>query len=79
MTATRGWVPASVVLTGDYKVVPTDDDIYSPVTWRLDNALLRPNARHAYAQLLQQGWTDTKLVRAAMPDCASTISCSAGP
>lgn len=46
-----------VVLAGDYNVVPTDADIYSPKTW-LDNALLQPEARLAYAQLLKQGWTD---------------------
>ena len=46
-----------VVLAGDYNVVPTDADIYSPATWR-DNALLQPEARDAYARLLQQGWVD---------------------
>jgi exodeoxyribonuclease-3 len=46
-----------VVLAGDYNVVPTDADIYSPTTW-LDNALLQPEPRLAYARLLEQGWTD---------------------
>lgn len=46
-----------VVLAGDYNVVPTDADIYSPVTW-LDDALLQPEPRDAYARLLKQGWTD---------------------
>ncbi len=46
-----------VILAGDYNVVPTDADIYSPKTW-LDNALLQPQARAAYARLLKQGWTD---------------------
>jgi exodeoxyribonuclease-3 len=46
-----------VVLAGDYNVVPTDADIYSPVTWR-DNALLQDEQRQAYARLLKQGWTD---------------------
>lgn len=46
-----------VVLAGDYNVVPTDDDIYSPATWR-DNALLQNEPREAYARLLKQGWTD---------------------
>lgn len=46
-----------VVLAGDYNVVPTDADIYSPKTW-LDNALLQPAPREAYARLLKQGWTD---------------------
>ena len=47
-----------VVLAGDYNVVPTDADIYSPKTW-LDNALLQPEARAAYARLLKQGWVDS--------------------
>jgi exodeoxyribonuclease-3 len=46
-----------VVLAGDFNVVPTDADIYSPASW-LDNALLQPEARDAYARLLKQGWTD---------------------
>jgi exodeoxyribonuclease-3 len=47
-----------VVLAGDYNVVPTDDDIYNPETWR-DNALLRPEPRQAFSRLLDQGWTDS--------------------
>jgi exodeoxyribonuclease III len=46
-----------VALIGDYNVVPTHADIYSPKTW-LDNALLQPEPRDAYARLLSQGWTD---------------------
>ena len=46
-----------VVLAGDYNIVPTDADIYNPRSW-LDNALLQPEARKAYARLLDQGWTD---------------------
>ena len=52
------WASGSpVVLAGDFNVVPTDADIYSPESWR-DNALLQPEAREAYARLLAQGWTD---------------------
>lgn len=47
-----------VVLAGDYNVVPTDADIYSPASW-LDNALLQPQTRAAYARLLEQGWLDS--------------------
>ena len=47
-----------VVLAGDFNVVPTDADIYSPDHWR-DNALLQPEPRKAYARLLAQGWTDS--------------------
>jgi bifunctional non-homologous end joining protein LigD len=46
-----------VVLLGDWNVVPTDDDIYQPDTWRTD-ALLQPAVREAYAAVLAQGWTD---------------------
>lgn len=50
--------PAPVVMMGDYNVVPTDADIYSPKSWRKD-ALLQPAPRTAYAKLLGQGWVDT--------------------
>ena len=53
-----------VVLAGDFNVVPTDADIYSPATW-LDNALLRPEPRAAFARLLAQGWVDA--IRARHP------------
>ena len=46
-----------VVLLGDWNVVPTDADIYKPDTWR-DDALLQPEAREAFARILDQGWTD---------------------
>jgi exodeoxyribonuclease-3 len=46
-----------VVLAGDYNVVPTDADIYSPKSW-LDNALLQPESRAAFRRLVGQGWTD---------------------
>lgn len=49
---------APVVMAGDYNVVPTDADIYSPKSWMRD-ALLQPAPRAAYAKLLDQGWTDT--------------------
>lgn len=41
----------------DWNVVPTDLDIYKPDTWR-DNAVLQPEPRDAFAEVLQQGWTD---------------------
>ncbi len=46
-----------VVMAGDYNVVPTDEDIYNPRSWRKD-ALLQPESRECYRRLLQQGWTD---------------------
>jgi len=53
------------VLAGDYNVVPTDDDIYSPASW-LKDALLQPESRAAYRRLLAQGWTDA--IRHLHPD-----------
>ena len=47
-----------VVMAGDFNVVPTDADIYSPRSWRKD-ALLQPESRENYGRLLAQGWTDS--------------------
>jgi exodeoxyribonuclease-3 len=46
-----------VVLAGDFNVVPTEADIYQPNHWQGD-ALVDPQARAAFARLLEQGWTD---------------------
>ena len=54
-----------VILAGDYNVVPTDVDIYNPRSWRHD-ALLQPETRERFAQLLAQGWTDA--TRAKFPN-----------
>ena len=51
-----------VVLAGDYNVVPTDEDIYNPRSWRKD-ALLQPQTRECYQRLLTQGWTDALRTR----------------
>lgn len=48
-------VPA--ILCGDFNIVPTDRDIYNPSSWR-ENALLQPEPRRAFADLMDQGWTD---------------------
>src|SRR5580704_712723 len=53
-----------VVLAGDYNVVPTDLDIYPTKSWDKD-ALLQPESRAAYANLLTQGWLDA--IRALHP------------
>ena len=50
-----GAVPA--VLAGDYNVVPTDADIYDLRSWK-DNALVQPEPRALFAQLVERGWTD---------------------
>jgi exodeoxyribonuclease-3 len=47
-----------VLLMGDFNVIPTDADVYDPKSFR-NNALLQPETRQAYQQLLQQGWTDS--------------------
>ena len=47
----------AVVMAGDYNVVPTDFDIYNPRSWKKD-ALLQPQTRERYRQLLEQGWID---------------------
>jgi exodeoxyribonuclease III len=48
---------APVVLAGDYNVVPTDLDVYTPERW-VDDALFRPEVRGTYRRLVDQGWTD---------------------
>ncbi|RZJ04469.1 MAG: exodeoxyribonuclease III [Brevundimonas sp.] len=53
---------APVVLAGDYNVVPTERDIYNSRSWKT-NALLQPESRAAYAELVGQGWTDSLLER----------------
>ena len=47
-----------VILCGDFNVVPTNEDIYNAGAWRFD-AVLQPQTRTAYQQLLAQGWTDS--------------------
>lgn len=60
---------APVALAGDYNVVPTDRDIYPSKSFARSwakNALLQPEARARYQQLLDGGWTDALL--AVHPD-----------
>jgi exodeoxyribonuclease-3 len=54
-----------VALVGDFNVMPTELDVYKPERW-LDDALFRPEVRAAYANLVDQGWTDA--VRFLRPD-----------
>ncbi|HUQ97466.1 MAG TPA: exodeoxyribonuclease III [Chitinophagaceae bacterium] len=46
-----------VVLTGDFNIIPTEQDAYKPERW-VDDALFRPEVRVAFKTLLAQGWTD---------------------
>jgi len=54
-----------VVLTGDYNVIPTENDAYKPERW-VSDALFFPESREAFQKLLQQGWTDA--IRKLYPD-----------
>ncbi len=55
--ATLVALDAPVILAGDFNIIPTDADVYKPERW-LKDALFAPEARAAYARLLDQGWTD---------------------
>jgi len=48
---------SEIVLAGDFKVVPTNADIYNWWPWRFD-AVLQPETRAAWQRLLAQGWVD---------------------
>ncbi len=48
-------VPA--VLTGDFNVIPHDDDVWDPAAMAND-ALMQPESRDAWFRLLGDGWTD---------------------
>ncbi len=47
----------SVVLAGDFNVMPTELDVYKPERW-VDDALFRPEVRREFHLLRRQGWTD---------------------
>ena len=46
-----------VVLTGDYNVIPAEQDAYKPERW-VEDALFRPETRTAFRGIMEQGWTD---------------------
>lgn len=48
---------APIVLAGDYNVVPTDHDIYVTKSYE-KNALVQPQSRAHFQNLIAQGWTD---------------------
>jgi len=52
------------ILTGDYNVIPTDEDTFS-VQAMAHDALMQPESRAAFRRLLHQGWTDA--IRARHP------------
>jgi exodeoxyribonuclease-3 len=51
-----------VVLAGDYNVVPTEADIWSP-NGLAGDALVQPESRAAFRRLNAQGWTDALKAR----------------
>jgi exodeoxyribonuclease-3 len=55
----------SVVLAGDFNVVPEDRDVFS-MRAAANDALVQPETRAAWRQLIYQGWTDA--LRAFHPD-----------
>ena len=52
----------TVILAGDFNVVPADFDIYNAWVWRED-AVMQPETRDAYRRLLEQGWVDATRAR----------------
>lgn len=53
-----------VVLAGDWNVCPTDADLARPEAMAGD-ALVQPESRRAFREILAQGWTDA--IRARLP------------
>ncbi|TFI57711.1 exodeoxyribonuclease III [Sphingomonas parva] len=53
------------VLAGDWNVIPTDEDVFSPKAMARD-ALMQPESRAAFRTIVHQGWTDA--IRARHPD-----------
>ncbi len=47
----------SIVLGGDYNVIPADEDCYDPKAWEGD-ALTQPDSRHRFRSLLNIGYTE---------------------
>ena len=47
----------TVVLGGDYNIIPADGDVYDPEGWR-DDALCQPQARAYFREILNSGYTE---------------------
>jgi exodeoxyribonuclease III len=58
-------IDAPVVLAGNFNVVPTDADIYPSKSYA-KNALVQPEPRALFQQILDQGWVDA--IRTKYPD-----------
>ena len=46
-----------VILAGDYNLIPRDCDVHDPIAWEGD-ALIRPESRDAFAEILWLGYTE---------------------
>lgn len=55
-----------IVLGGDYNVIPTDDDVHDPIAWQGD-ALIKPETRAAFRQILWLGYTDAFRAKVSTP------------
>lgn len=55
-----------VVLGGDYNVIPADEDVHDPVAWAGD-ALIKPETRAAFREILWLGYTDAYRALNATP------------
>jgi len=60
-----------IVLAGDFNIVPEPRDIYETTSYK-DNALVQPESRALFQQLLAQGWTDA--IRRKHPHATTTPS-----
>ena len=47
-----------IIIGGDFNVIPTDDDVYSPENYKND-ACAHPKTREQYRILINKGFTDT--------------------
>jgi exodeoxyribonuclease-3 len=56
---------APTVIAGDFNIVPTSFDIYPTKSWDKD-ALVQPESRAAFGNLLKKGWIDA--LRKQHPD-----------
>ncbi len=45
------------VLAGDYNIIPSDKDVYDPISWK-DDALCRPEARAKFREMLNIGYIE---------------------
>ncbi len=49
----------ALVLTGDFNIIPQEEDTHDPIKWEGD-ALFRPESRAAYRKILNLGFTEAQ-------------------